>query len=47
MFNIFLIKLYFIINYLNIHVEPPGGRGNLRIVPSVSLHAVKGSEWIM
>ena len=26
---------------------PPGGRGNLRIVPSVSLHAVKGSEWIM
>ena len=25
----------------------PGGRGNLRIVPSVSLHAVKGSEWIM
>ena len=26
---------------------PPGGRGNLRIVPSVSLHAVKGSEWII
>ena len=28
-------------------ILPPGGLGNLRIVPSVSLHAVKGSEWIV
>ena len=28
-------------------VGPPGGRRTLSIVPSVSLHAVKGSEWIV
>lgn len=25
---------------------PPGGSGNLKMIPSMSLHAVKGSEWV-
>ena len=41
-FCLLMLWFFVIINKL-----PPGGRGNLRIVPSVSLHAVKGSEWIM